>query len=49
MSRKLFRGAVGACSIVGTAVSAMQEEGLWACIVVFAGLAFPDIAVSDAD
>ena len=30
MSRKLFRGAVGACSIIGAAVSAMQEEWLWA-------------------
>ncbi len=49
MSRKLFRGAVGACSIVGAAVSAMQEEWLWAAIFLFAGLAFLYKAFSDAD
>ncbi len=49
MSRKLFRGAVGACSIIGAAVSAMQEEWLWAAIFLFAGLAFLYKAFSDAD
>ena len=49
MSRKLFRGAFGACSIIGAAVSAMQEEWLWAAIFLFAGLAFLYKAFSDAD
>ena len=49
MSRKLFRGAVAACSIIGAAVSAMQEEWLWAAIFLFAGLAFLYKAFSDAD
>ena len=49
MSRKLFRGAVGACSIIGAAVSAMQEEWLWAGLFLFAGLAFLYKAFSDAD
>ena len=49
MSRKLFRGAVGACSIIGAAVSAMQEEWLWAAIFLFAGLAFLYKAFSDVD
>ena len=49
MSRKLFRGAVGACSIIGAAVSAIQQEWLWAAIFLFAGLAFLYKAFSDAD
>ena len=49
MSRKLFRGAVGACSIIGAAVSAMQEEWLWAALFLFAGLASLYKAFSDAD
>ncbi|WP_373713463.1 hypothetical protein [Streptococcus sp.] len=49
MSRKLFRGAVGACSIIGAAVSAMQEEWLWAGIFLIAGLAFLYKAFLNAD
>ena len=49
MSRKLFRGAVAACSIIGAAVSALQQEWLWAAIFLLAGLAFLYKAFSDAD
>ena len=48
MSRRIFRGAVAACSIVGAAVSALQEEWLWAGIFLLAGLAFLHKAFSSA-
>ena len=49
MARRLFRGAVAACSIIGAAVSALQQEWLWAAIFLFAGLAFLYKAFSDVD
>ena len=49
MARRLFRGAVAACSIIGAAVSALQQEWLWAAIFLFARLAFLYKAFSDAD
>lgn len=48
MARRLFRGAVAACSIIGATVSALQQEWLWAAIFLFARLALLYKAFSDA-